>query len=304
MDQLILKADINQCEFSGQINTGEVEARTLTVEMCDRLCSCAMAFVTFELADGTMYESKVTDGKAKVPLFKKSQFIKVGLYSADIEGEECIKRYSPKPANAYVNVGSYKEGSSESPKPTPGDYAELIDQIAGVKKDTAESLADLEKGTIKSVENVKLWELETGYYYISGTLGVSTTEQVTYTKPHLYIVYKLFQNQVRYIHLCADSQVMTWAPIEVGYSSNNSVGHKEYMLMDTSRLVTEINKYCRDDQFPSAKSVYKFVTDYVNEQIATDEDIMEAMTELGMITPITLSNGSILTANSGAIYTL
>ena len=60
MNRLILKADINQCEFNGQINSGEVEARTLTVEMCDRLCSCAMAFVTFELADGTVYESKVT----------------------------------------------------------------------------------------------------------------------------------------------------------------------------------------------------------------------------------------------------
>ena len=129
MDQLILKADINRCEFEGQINAGEVEARILTVEMCDRLCSCAMAFVTFELADGTVYESKVERGKAKLPVFEKSQFIKIGLYSADIENGECVKRYSPKPASACVNVGSYKEGATEPPLPTPGDYAELLEMI-------------------------------------------------------------------------------------------------------------------------------------------------------------------------------
>lgn len=133
MDQLILKADINQCEFSGQINAGEVEARTLTVEMCDRLCSCAMAFVTFELADGTVYESKVEDGKAKLPVFAKSQFIKVGLYSADIEDSKCVKRYSPKPANAYVSVGSYNENTTEPPLPTPGDYAELLERIEDIE---------------------------------------------------------------------------------------------------------------------------------------------------------------------------
>lgn len=150
------------------------------------------------------------------------------------------------------------------------DPSTPIDQVFDPESENAQSgkaLADLEKGTIKSVSDIKLWELDTGYYYISGTLDVSKTEKVTYNKPHLYIVHKLFENQVRYIHLCADSQVMTWAPIEVGYSSNNSVGHKEYMLMDTSRLVTEINKYCRDDQFPSAKSVYDFVSAYVNEQL-------------------------------------
>ena len=184
MDQLILKADINLCEFSGQINSGEVEARTLTVEMCDRLCSCAMAFVTFETADGTMYESKVTDGKAKVPLFEKSQFIKIGLYSADIEGDKCIKRYSPKPANAYVNVGSYKEDSVEPPIPTPSTYAEL-------KKYVEDLVANIEGGLDVLQELNQRLDNEPNKVYSANVINKDIVAPVT---EHIKKLYEELEN--------------------------------------------------------------------------------------------------------------
>ena len=268
MDQLILKADINQCEFSGQINTGEVEARTLTVEMCDRLCSCAMAFVTFELADGTMYESKVTDGKAKVPLFEKSQFIKVGLYSADIEGNKCVKRYSPKPANTYVYVGSYNEGSTEPPIPTPGDYAELMGQIAEVQKDTAESLAALEKGTIKVFnEKVNLWELKTGIYYLNGGFKYKTDLMVTGTGEHIFIIYKPVpsKNAVRYIHFCGDYRKDVWSSIECGYTDGTTL--KEYKIIDSSEVANDISGENMNFYIPNASAVKDYVKNYVKEQL-------------------------------------
>ena len=134
MDQIILKANINECVVENwQTNTGEVNARVMNVEMCEDLCSCAKQFVTFELADGTVYESLVVDGKAKIPLIEKPQFIKIGLYSTDVEGEECKKRYSAHPANVYVNMGGYKDEVGVEPKPTPGDYAELLEDITDIK---------------------------------------------------------------------------------------------------------------------------------------------------------------------------
>ncbi len=137
MDQIVLKADINTCKIEGwNSNTGEVNARTLTVEMCDEMCKCAMSFVTFELKDGTLYESLVTDGKANIPTIEEAQFIKVGLYSADIEGDKCVKRYSPHPTNAYINNGSYSGNGTEAPTPAAGTFEELLDKIENIVVET------------------------------------------------------------------------------------------------------------------------------------------------------------------------
>jgi hypothetical protein len=157
MEQITLKANINECIVENwQSNTGEINARVMNVEMCDNLCSCARQFVTFELTDGTVYESLVVDGKAKIPFIEKPQFIKIGLYAENINGDECEKRYSAHPANEYVNMGSYKDATSEKPIPTPGDYAKLLEQIKG-----------LENGTIKSVDEVNLSTCESGVYLTS-----------------------------------------------------------------------------------------------------------------------------------------
>ncbi len=134
MAQITLKANINECTVEGwQSNTGEVNARVMSVEMSEDLLTCDKQFVTFELADGTVYESLVVDGKAKIPIFEKPQFIKIGVYAENISGDECEKRYSAHPANQYVTVGSFKDKADEQPKPTPGDYAELLKAIEDIK---------------------------------------------------------------------------------------------------------------------------------------------------------------------------
>jgi hypothetical protein len=130
---IVLNANKDTCSIVGwQSNTGEVDVRTLTVELSEEMCQCAIAFVTFELADGTLYESLVVDGKANIPTIDKAQFIKVGAYSADIEGEKCVKRYSPHPADVYVNAGSYSGNGTEAPNPTAGDFEALMTQIDAV----------------------------------------------------------------------------------------------------------------------------------------------------------------------------
>lgn len=129
---MVLKADINACKIEGwNTNTGEVNARTLTVEMCEKMCSCAMAFVTFKLKDGTLYESLVKDGKAEIPEIKEPQFVEVGVYSSDIENGKCEKRYSPHPTNVYINNGSYSGNGKEPPIPTAGDLERLLGELNG-----------------------------------------------------------------------------------------------------------------------------------------------------------------------------
>lgn len=269
MNQIVLKTDINKCELlNWQANSGEVNARVLKVEMCEEMCACAMAFVTFELADGTVHESKIVDGKAKIPLIKDPQFVKIGVYSADVEGDKCEKRYSPTPTHAYINMGSYKDGSSESPKPTPGDYAELLEQIAGVKKDTAESLADLEKGTIKIItEQVNLWELETGIYYLDGGFKYKTDLEVSGGTRHIFLIYKPVSSKktVRYIHFCGDYKADTWSSIECGYT--NGTTHTEYKIIDSSKTTFSIEDDTDELAIPYVKAVKNYVKDYVNEQL-------------------------------------
>lgn len=271
MDQLILKADINQCEFSGQINTGEVEARILTVEMCDRLCSCAVAFVTFELADGTVYESKVTDGKAKVPMFKKSQFIKIGLYSADIEGGELKKCYSPKPANTHVCMGSYNGNATEPPIPTPSDYAELVEQVVSAKEDTNKAIADLEKGTIKVVtEQVNLWELGTGIYYLNGGWNYTKHLGSSINARHIFVIYKTGVNAVRYIHFCGNDHNDVWNRIGCGFTNGDR--HTENYVIDASQVTNNIQGGLLGTQIPSSAGVMNYVKEYVNEQLGVIEN--------------------------------
>lgn len=125
-----LIADINECYIADwETNTGEVNARVLEVEMCEDLCSCASAFVQYELADGTKYISKITDGKADIPPFEKSQFVKIGVYSTDIDGDVCTKRYSPRPVSVFVPAGSYSGNGTEAPTPTAGTFEELLETI-------------------------------------------------------------------------------------------------------------------------------------------------------------------------------
>lgn len=165
MEQIVLKADVNVCEISGwESNTGEVNARDLQVDLCEEMSKCGNAVVTFKLADGTVYESKVKDGKADIPVTDKPQFIEIGVYTEDTVNGECVKRYSPHPVSAYINNGSYSGAGTEQPIPTAGTYAELLEMI---KKGG---------GAIETIESPKIWELETGVYRVTGTIKYGTAE--------------------------------------------------------------------------------------------------------------------------------
>lgn len=141
MSEIILKANFNDCKVENWgANTNEVNARTLKVEMCDELCSCAEQFVTFKLEDGTVYESKVIDGKADIPVIKEAQVVKIGIYATDIKGDKCNKRYSSQPVRVYVDNGSYHDNASDPPIPTPNTYNAFKNEILGALDEVSDML--------------------------------------------------------------------------------------------------------------------------------------------------------------------
>ena len=223
MEQIILKADINTCRVEGwDVNTGEINARSLSVEMCDKLCSCAMAFVTFELKDGTIYESLVVDGKAEIPQLEEPQFIKVGLYSADIVDEKCEKRYSPKPDNVYVNRGSYSGNGTEPPIPTPGTLEEIIGLI---KSNSGLSLDDV----LQEINNATNNEPQKTY-----SANVINREIVAPVTDHI---------------------TRLWNIVEANKKALDGLGTKE----DISNKVDEIViDDLHDGEYPTTKAVYNF----------------------------------------------
>lgn len=245
MEQITLKANINECTVEGwQSNTGEVNARVINVEMCEDLCSCARQFVTFELADGTVYESLVVDGKAKIPFIEEPQFIKIGLYAENINGDECEKRYSAHPANVYVNMGAYKNGASETPKPTPGDYAELLEQIAGLKK-----------GTIKEGSE-SLWELETGVYHIRGGFYYGTP------KPPMHLNFMSIIEG--YVFITKDSRIQNTTNYYV--FADNKIYYGSIMVFENTNAETGEEIIFAEgnvNEMPTSNAV----KDYVNEAI-------------------------------------
>ena len=259
------------------INTGEVNARSLDVEMSEELKQCSVAFVTFKTENEGTYESKVNNGAAEIPCFSESQWVEIGLYTSDMVNGELKKRYSPKPAKKFIKKGSFSPGSSEPPKPTPGDYAELLEQIAGVKEDNAEAIAELEKGTIKVMtEKVNLWELETGIYYLEGGFYYKTDLASSNKDRHIFLIYKpTSKKAVRYIHFCGDYQKDVWSSIACGYTDGNT--QNKYSILDSTKTTSDITKDTMGVLLPNSTAVKKYVGEVKAD---LEEYIDEIKTEL------------------------
>lgn len=263
MEQIVLKADKDICEINGwQSNTGEVNARTLSVDLSEDLLACDNQFVTFGLADGTEFESQVKDGKADIPEFDKAQFIKIGVYTSDIEGDKCIKRYSPKPTNVYVNTGSYSGNGTEAPIPTAGTFEELLDEIENIVIDTnniengAVTIDKVDKNLFyKGVQcassvNINLARVQNGKQIeLKATIkkDAITTDEVSET---------FFVDGVK----CVDSDSIKFAKVQDG----KAVSIKAYVKNEVKKITTEST----DEERPTAKAV----VDYVNTVIGGIEN--------------------------------
>ena len=257
MEQIVLKADINVCEISGwQSNTGEVKVRDLQVDLCEELSNCGNAFVTFKLADGTVYESKVKDGKADIPVVDKPQFVEIGVYTEDTVNGECAKRYSPHPVSAYINNGSYSSAGTEPPIPTPGTFEELLKNIA-----------DLEKGTIKTINSPNIWELDAGLYCTTGNISYSETGMpINFMKNDVGVLIVSIDKQLngqRNFFVFIDNKICFGYSVLFG-----GLKVQGELTGEVSSISCEISPSTKPSAIPTAGAV----VDYVNETIGGIEN--------------------------------
>lgn len=76
------------------------------------------------------YVETIVDDKCSIPseVLKDKENVKLGVYAYDVDNEELLLRYSPRPTEFYVHEGSYKEGQNSTP-PTPSEIEQLQSQI-------------------------------------------------------------------------------------------------------------------------------------------------------------------------------
>jgi hypothetical protein len=173
-------------------------------------------------------------------------------------------------------------------RPRPADYVyepteilswETLSKELGIfKEDTTEALADLEKGTIKVItEQVNLWELETGIYYLDG--GWSYTENLgaSNNARHIFFIYKpTSKKAVRYIHFCGDYQKDIWSRVECGYTDGTTL--TEYYFIDSSQVTNDPKNDALGTKILNSAGV----KNYVKESIETlKTDIQGELDEIG-----------------------
>lgn len=94
--------------------------------------------------DGRTYVQTIVDDKCYIPseILAKRQNVKIGVYGYDVENEELILRYSPRPTEFTIHEGSYKEGENTTP-PTPSEIEQLQAQITENANDIDGIIGDI-----------------------------------------------------------------------------------------------------------------------------------------------------------------
>lgn len=87
---------------------------------------------------GADYIVSIVNDKCSIPseVLKEKEFVKLGVYAYDVENEELVLRYSPKPTEFYVQEGSYKNAGGTPP--TPSEIEQLQAQITHNRNDIEE----------------------------------------------------------------------------------------------------------------------------------------------------------------------
>lgn len=320
MHEIILKTTIDECIVSAwKYNVGEVNVRSLLVELCAEMLNCDMSFVTFKLADGTEYESKVKDGKAEMPPINEPQLIEVGAYSSNVEGDKCVKRYSPRPVNVYVNYGSYSSNGTEPPIPTSGTYAELVEMINGISGGMATItketfINELPSGIYrcKAENNVTLYfDTNTEYGLVDGFAIITHLEGGKYQWFAIGVGYPDWEECARLGVSVVDAKgnvgvesIKDLNTIVTAEEIQKNIGEPVTKHITTlygevrkkenvSNKTNEIDRNSTDEQYASAKAVYQYCElVWQAHQIDVNEKLEDLKNKIGgewkLITDITI----------------
>lgn len=128
MEFLVDTNNVNLIQ-ENQIESGEFNVTTCQFSFSNEYEGLTQKAV-FTGEDGTAYLETIVDDKCSIPseILAISQKIEVGVYAYDVDDEELLLRYSPKPTRFFIYQGSYKVAQNSTP-PTPSELEQLQSQI-------------------------------------------------------------------------------------------------------------------------------------------------------------------------------
>lgn len=107
---------------------------------------------------GAEYIVSIVNDKCSIPseVLKEKEFVELGVYAYDVENEELVLRYSPKPTEFYVQEGSYKNAGGTPP--TPSEIEQLQAQITHNRNDIdtlQNDVTDIKQEQIQQNTNIQ-----------------------------------------------------------------------------------------------------------------------------------------------------
>lgn len=96
------------------------------------------------------YTVDIVNNKCTIPyeiLLEKGKK-EIGVYAFELDGDDLVLRYSPKPVSIFIDYGSYRENFDNYKEPTPDLVAHLEEQIQALDSDVgaaAQNIARLDE---------------------------------------------------------------------------------------------------------------------------------------------------------------
>lgn len=153
---MIIKVGINEISVQEQdlLNAGEYN-----IHECN--------FIFDEVYDGLVkkavfsnkshsYQVSILNNSCIIPyeVLQENGAITIGVYAYEVQDEELIMRYSPKPCTKYIDIGSYKEHYDNYEEVTPTDK-EQMEQIVQDIEDKMDNL-DIDANKVDTTTTITI----------------------------------------------------------------------------------------------------------------------------------------------------
>ncbi len=153
---MIIKVGINEISVVEQdlLNAGEYNIHECNFEF-DEVYDGLVKKALFTNKTNT-YQVSIVENSCTIPyeVLQKSGVITIGVYAYEVQDEELIMRYSPKPCTKYIDIGSYKEHYDNYEEVTPTDK-EQMEQIVQDIEDKMDNL-DIDANKVDTTTTITI----------------------------------------------------------------------------------------------------------------------------------------------------
>lgn len=202
----------------------------------------------------------IENDTCKVPVLLGIGLVRVGVYAGDLRTTTGAKIKCTKSILC-------------------DDAEEMVEPFENLYEEIKGNIADLEKGTIKTINSPKIWELGAGVYRVSGAVAYGKFESPA--QPNcIKLIDKvgilmvglspMLQNR-RDFYLFVDGKIYFGYSVDLGLEVDGDISGV------FSKITKEISTTSTPDEIPSAKAV----VDYVDESIKNIENGFDYTLQVG-----------------------